>query len=237
MEDTVSQTWSDKLSKVSNDPLLAGVNTPQSCEDSLKINELMELCTNLQNRVLNLKTTKTTQAVEIESLIRRGSIADIDSNEDIYLVNVHNDKDIFGVSDSDGDEVIVKDTEMLFDVADDLRCEEVFVPQQDKNEQRLVAEKAQQELEANIALIESCDDVQTKIKADHELAQRLQVEEQDELTDAEKEKLFIEFLDKMIKFFVAKRAKENRTRPLTRAQQRTIMCIYLKNIDGWKLKS
>ncbi|GKD51341.1 hypothetical protein Tco_1280317 [Tanacetum coccineum] len=47
----------------SNDPLL-------SSEDSLKLNELMELCTNLQKKVLDLETSKTTQALEIESLKR-----------------------------------------------------------------------------------------------------------------------------------------------------------------------
>ncbi|GJX14542.1 hypothetical protein Tco_0206300 [Tanacetum coccineum] len=48
----------------SNDPLLSG-------EDRLKLEELMALCTNLQNRVLDLEHTKTTQALEIESLKRR----------------------------------------------------------------------------------------------------------------------------------------------------------------------
>nr|GEZ61230.1 hypothetical protein [Tanacetum cinerariifolium] len=42
-----------------------GVNTPQSDKNSLKLKELMELCTNLQNRVLDLETTKATQAMEI----------------------------------------------------------------------------------------------------------------------------------------------------------------------------
>ncbi|GJU09385.1 hypothetical protein Tco_1131781 [Tanacetum coccineum] len=57
--------------KLSNDPLLARGNTLQSGEDSLKLKELMELCTNLQTRVLDLETTKTTQANEIDSLKRR----------------------------------------------------------------------------------------------------------------------------------------------------------------------
>ncbi|GJV44355.1 hypothetical protein Tco_1428891 [Tanacetum coccineum] len=48
----------------SNDPLLSG-------EDSLKLNELMELCTNLQKKVLDLETTKTIQELEIDSLKRR----------------------------------------------------------------------------------------------------------------------------------------------------------------------
>ncbi|GKC18637.1 putative ribonuclease H-like domain-containing protein, partial [Tanacetum coccineum] len=48
----------------SNDPLLSG-------EDRLKLNELMELCTKLYERVLALETTKTNQALEIDSLKKR----------------------------------------------------------------------------------------------------------------------------------------------------------------------
>nr|GEX10972.1 retrovirus-related Pol polyprotein from transposon TNT 1-94 [Tanacetum cinerariifolium] len=306
MGDTVAQTWSERISKISNDLLLAGVNTPRSGDDSLELTELMELCTKLQQRVLDLETTKITQAIEIESLKTRvkkletrkrsrtyglkilykvdlsarvsskdeglgeedtsklGRIADIDSNEDIYLVNVYKDKDIFGVNDLDGDEVIVEDVEMLFDVADDLRGKEVFVPQEvplkevsaidevnvvstattitaiidditlskalmeiksakpkttaastrpkakglvireqdqasiptlklneelafklqakKEEEERISKEKAQQIKEVNIAW----DDVQAKIDADYELAQKLQAEEQEELNDLEK---------------------------------------------------
>ncbi|GJU02235.1 hypothetical protein Tco_1112573 [Tanacetum coccineum] len=40
-------------------------------QDSLKLNELMELCTNLQQRLLDLETKKTTQANEIASFKRR----------------------------------------------------------------------------------------------------------------------------------------------------------------------
>ncbi|GJY89463.1 hypothetical protein Tco_0504659 [Tanacetum coccineum] len=71
MGDTIAQTRSENVSKLSNDPLLARGNTLRSGEDSLKLNELMELCTNLQQRVLDLETTKTTQANEIASLKRR----------------------------------------------------------------------------------------------------------------------------------------------------------------------
>ncbi|GJW92252.1 hypothetical protein Tco_0169805 [Tanacetum coccineum] len=48
----------------SNDPLLSG-------EDRLKLNELMELCTKLSERVLNLENTKTSQAAEITKLKKR----------------------------------------------------------------------------------------------------------------------------------------------------------------------
>ncbi|GJW26799.1 hypothetical protein Tco_0040610 [Tanacetum coccineum] len=71
MGDTIAQTRFENVFKTSNDPLLARGNTLRSGEDSLKLNELMELCINLQQRVLDLETTKTTQANEIASLKRR----------------------------------------------------------------------------------------------------------------------------------------------------------------------
>ncbi|GKA50407.1 putative ribonuclease H-like domain-containing protein, partial [Tanacetum coccineum] len=47
------------------------VNTPQSDEDSMKLKELMEFYTKLQQRVLDLENTKTTQDQEITSLKMR----------------------------------------------------------------------------------------------------------------------------------------------------------------------
>ncbi|GJU26738.1 hypothetical protein Tco_1165359 [Tanacetum coccineum] len=44
---------------------------PQSGEDRMQLTELMDLCTQLQSRVLALETTKSNQALEIESLKRR----------------------------------------------------------------------------------------------------------------------------------------------------------------------
>ncbi|GKF39090.1 hypothetical protein Tco_0119151, partial [Tanacetum coccineum] len=71
MGDTITQTRFENVSKTSNDPLLVRGNTLQTGEDSQKLNELMKLCTNLQQRVLDLETTKTTQANENASLKRR----------------------------------------------------------------------------------------------------------------------------------------------------------------------
>ncbi|GJX60599.1 ribonuclease H-like domain-containing protein [Tanacetum coccineum] len=67
---TSAQTRFERVSKLSNDSLLARGNTFQSDEDSIKLNELMELCTNLQSRLLDLEKTKTTQQIKIDSLER-----------------------------------------------------------------------------------------------------------------------------------------------------------------------
>ncbi|GJV70426.1 hypothetical protein Tco_1490421 [Tanacetum coccineum] len=66
--DTIARTRFENVSKTSNELLLAGVNTPRSDEDRLKLNELMEFCTKLQQRVIDLENTKTAQAQEITSL-------------------------------------------------------------------------------------------------------------------------------------------------------------------------
>ncbi|GJV16369.1 hypothetical protein Tco_1361692 [Tanacetum coccineum] len=71
MGDTITQTRFENVSKLSNDSLLARGNTLQSDEDSFKLKELMELCTTLQSRVLDLEKTKTTQQNEIDSLKMR----------------------------------------------------------------------------------------------------------------------------------------------------------------------
>nr|GEV26283.1 hypothetical protein [Tanacetum cinerariifolium] len=55
--------------------------------------------------------------------------------------------------------------------------------------------------------------------------------------DAEKVRLFMELLENKRKFFARKREIKKRNRPPTKAQQRNLMCTYLKNMDGWKPKS
>ncbi|GKE37590.1 hypothetical protein Tco_1460995 [Tanacetum coccineum] len=74
-----------------------------------------------------------------------------------------------------------------------------------------------------------------KVETNYELAQRLQAEEQEELTIKEKSKLFVQLLEKRRKLFAAKRVEEKRNKPPTKAQQRSIMTTYL-NMAGWKPK-
>nr|GEZ07665.1 hypothetical protein [Tanacetum cinerariifolium] len=68
MGDTIAQSRFESVSKHSNDSLLARGNTLRSDKDIMKLNELMALCITLQNRVLELKKTKTSQHNEIASL-------------------------------------------------------------------------------------------------------------------------------------------------------------------------
>ncbi|GKE19715.1 hypothetical protein Tco_1427292 [Tanacetum coccineum] len=76
---------------------------------------------------------------------------------------------------------------------------------------------AREKDEANVALTKEWNDIQAKIDDDYQLAQRLQAQEQEELNDEEKARLFIQFLEQRRKHFGAKRAEEKRNRPPTRA--------------------
>ncbi|GJR19878.1 uncharacterized mitochondrial protein-like protein [Tanacetum coccineum] len=78
-----------------------------------------------------------------------------------------------------------------------------FKLQAEEEEQiRLTREKAEKVKEANI----SWDNVQAMIEADRLLDERLQARKQEELTDEEKERLFVELLEKRKKHFAALRA-------------------------------
>ncbi|GKF90286.1 hypothetical protein Tco_0264249, partial [Tanacetum coccineum] len=113
--DTIALTRYENLSKHSNDPLLARGNTHRSGEDRLKLEELMELyqiatksswpgehkdCSNSGD--YKIKSSEDEGFGE-EDASKQGRINDIDANEDIYLVNVHRDEDMFGVNDLEGD--------------------------------------------------------------------------------------------------------------------------------------
>ncbi|GJY31317.1 hypothetical protein Tco_0414812 [Tanacetum coccineum] len=156
MGDTTARTRFESVSKLSNDPLLARGNILQSGEDSLKLNELMELCTNLQTRVLDLEKTKTTQANKINSLKRRvkrlekkkrsrthglkrlykvGLIARVESSRDEeHLGEDASKQGRINAIDADEDITLVNDQDDadMFDV-NTLAGEEVFVAEQSGN--------------------------------------------------------------------------------------------------------
>ncbi|GJV13388.1 hypothetical protein Tco_1354929 [Tanacetum coccineum] len=69
--DRPAQTRFERLFKQSNDPPLSRVNTLKSREDSMKLNELMEICTKLSERVLALENIKTTRDLKITNINKR----------------------------------------------------------------------------------------------------------------------------------------------------------------------
>nr|GEV76852.1 hypothetical protein [Tanacetum cinerariifolium] len=103
LSDSTHDVTDEHETTTSNDPLLSG-------EDRLKLTELMELCTQLQSRVLALETTKANQALEIRSL-KEGMIDDLDADEGVTLVYEtwgRNDLDMFDTSILDDEEVVAE---------------------------------------------------------------------------------------------------------------------------------
>ncbi|GJZ99282.1 retrovirus-related pol polyprotein from transposon TNT 1-94 [Tanacetum coccineum] len=252
----------------SNDPLLSG-------EDSLKLNDLMEICTKLQQRVLDLENTKTAQAQEISSLKLRvkrlekkgGSrthklkrlfkvgrfaqvvsseyeglgdqedaskqgrkIDDIDKDSKVTLVNEtqgrYGDDLVFDTTILDGEEVFaghdvvekeVSTADPVTTAGKVVTTASVEVSSATTTTTTAITEKAEKVEKANI----SWDNVQAMIEADRLLVERLQVREQEELTDEEKARLFIELLEKRKKHFAALIAQEKRNKPPTIAQKKS----------------
>ncbi|GJW21819.1 hypothetical protein Tco_0032441 [Tanacetum coccineum] len=97
-------------------------------------------------------------------------------------------------------------------------------------------EREREEEASKAANIADWDSIKATIDADRQLAEQLQAQEREELTVEEQSKLLAEFIETRRKYFTAKRAEENRNKPPTKTQQRSLMCTYLKNMEGYKHK-
>ncbi|GJT41454.1 hypothetical protein Tco_0941319 [Tanacetum coccineum] len=266
--DTISQTMFENVSKHSNDPLLLRGNTLRSAEEivSLKrrVKKLEQKKRSRTHKLKRLRKVGATARVESsgdeanlgEDASKQERISNIDDDDDITLVNVQDDAEMFDVAlksvkpkvkgivieepsvsistvnastkvnaatttatiptlrkgiviqEAEPERPMKKNDQISFDEETMKRLQAEF----DKAE-RLAREKD----EANVALTKEWDDIQAKIEADHELAQRLQAEEQEELSDAEKATLFVQLLEKRRKHFAAKRAEEKRNKPPTQS--------------------
>nr|GEU44664.1 hypothetical protein [Tanacetum cinerariifolium] len=281
MGDTIAQTRFENVSKLSNDSLLVRGNTLQSNEDSLKLNELMELCTNLQTRVIDLKKTKTTQALEITSLKRRvkklekkqrsrthklkrlykvgltarvdsskddqslgknaskqeRKIHDIDADEDITLVNDQDDADMFDVNnlhDINTDKQMVNVAQVsaagkvnAASIAANLNAATKITTDEITLAQALMEIKTSKPKAKGIVLQEPKQILAKESAQKEHEANIALIEEWNDIHAK---------IDKRRKFFPAKAIKEKRNKPPTQAQQIKIMCTYLKNVEGKKLK-
>ncbi|GJR45787.1 hypothetical protein Tco_1313890 [Tanacetum coccineum] len=72
--------------------------------------------------------------------------------------------------------------------------------------------------EAKSFSIEEWENIQATIEADEELAQRIQAEEREKYSKAEKARLLVELINQRKRYFAQQRAEERRNKPLTQAQ-------------------
>ncbi|GJR02439.1 hypothetical protein Tco_0525423 [Tanacetum coccineum] len=192
-------------------------NDPLSGEDRLKLYELMALCTQLSNRVLDLEITKTAQAKEIDDLkkrvkkLERGKksrtnklkrlfkgrrIADIDEDAGVTLDNTtfDTDKDLFGVHDLEGEEVIV-DEEPIKTIDEEMTLAQTLMEIKTKAKGIVMEEpsdsapiissqqpsqvKAQDKGKAKMIEVEEPKSRKAQMMFDEQLALKLQAEEEE----------------------------------------------------------
>nr|GEW37704.1 hypothetical protein [Tanacetum cinerariifolium] len=209
MRDIIAQTRSERVSKLSKDLLLVRGNTLQSDKDSMKLNKLMELCITLQSRVFDLEKTKTTQALEIDSLKRR-----VKRLEKKQRSRTHKLRRLYKVGLTA--RVESSDDEQSLEESTTTTIATIPKPKsQDKGKAIMIEEPVKLKKKDQIML-------------DEEVALKLQAELQAEF-DKEKR------LAKKKKVLCNK--EEKRNKPPTKAQQISIMCTYLKNMKGSKLDS
>ncbi|GJU59681.1 hypothetical protein Tco_1237447 [Tanacetum coccineum] len=99
-------------------------DSPQSDKDRLQLTELMSLCTKLQKQVLDLEEAKTAQAKEIASLKKR--VKQLEKRRKSRTLGLKRLRKVGSASkvESSNDR---NDEEMLFDVNNDLKGEEVVL--------------------------------------------------------------------------------------------------------------
>nr|GEV14669.1 retrovirus-related Pol polyprotein from transposon TNT 1-94 [Tanacetum cinerariifolium] len=209
--DTTAQTRFESVSKYSNDSLLTRGNTLRSDEDSVKLDELIALCTTLQNRVLVLEKTRTTQHNEIASLKRRVKKLEKKNRsrshrlKSLYKVGLTARVESFGNKESLVEFIIT--AKLIIDVAQDSVVGDIVSTASDATTDQIwLDEEAALKLQAAFDKEERLK----KIDDEHQLDEKRQVQEQEqeELSIAENAILFQQLLEKRRKHFVAKREKK-----------------------------
>ncbi|GKC20843.1 putative ribonuclease H-like domain-containing protein, partial [Tanacetum coccineum] len=172
-----------------------------------------------------------------EDASKQGRINAINANEGITLVNDQDDVDMFDVNTLTGDEpsVLVSVVSASTKVSDAItttatiltlrkgivitELEEPEKPLK-KKVQIMLDEKEDKRLQAEF-------DEGERLAREKDEANIVLTEEWDDIQAKIKQRR---------KHFAAKRAEEKRNKPPTQAQQRKIMCTYLKNMEGKKPK-
>ncbi|GJY86332.1 hypothetical protein Tco_0500358 [Tanacetum coccineum] len=104
-----------------------------------------------------------------------------------------------------------------------------------EQEELLASETTKDEANPLVADVD-WDDVQAQIQVDEDMAQRMLEEERESLSITERARLLVELIDNRKKLQVAQRYEAIRNKPKTMSQQRKTVCIYMKNMAGYKME-
>ncbi|GJW90126.1 putative ribonuclease H-like domain-containing protein [Tanacetum coccineum] len=256
----------NKTPTMSHDSPLPRVHTLRSDEGRMQHNELMDLVTKLSDIVVALETdltqTKKVYGAAFIKLIKKVKRLE----KKYKLSKSRRKLRLMGVSTASTDfttanvpvttasaEISTANPEVKTagDSVDDIATESLvyirrsIAKTNDKGkgvmeefESDMTKKKGQQKQErlARSFNIEEWEDIQAIIEADEELAQRLQAEEREKYSEAEKARLLAELINQRKRHFAQQRAKERRNKPPTQAQQRTYMSNYIKHMGSYTLQ-
>nr|GEZ20456.1 hypothetical protein [Tanacetum cinerariifolium] len=202
---------------LSNSNIVGRGHTPGSDEGSMTLKELMNLCTTLSHKVLDMEKVKTAQANEISSLKKRVTKLEQTQREEEFEIITK----VQDIDDLVDEEVIFKDKGS--GEKGGSTAETISTARPDISTARPKA-----------ALAGFYDEVQAQIDADHELAARLTREEQEKYTVEERSKLLAEFFERRKKQLAKERAKAIRIKPHIKTQLRNLMMTYIKHTGSKK---
>nr|GEW81645.1 putative ribonuclease H-like domain-containing protein [Tanacetum cinerariifolium] len=207
----------------------------------------------LRKRVKKLEGKKKKKKRTHEDASKQGRIAEIDANEDLFLIDETaqdqgriKDQDLFGVHDLDGDEVFMDvttgdDVEQDETVTKSIeaakpKAKEVTIQEPSKFRTTSPPQPSQAKDKGKRIMVEPAKPLKKKdqIALDEELAKQIQAQEREHLSIEERSKLLAELIESRRKYFTAKRAEEIRNKPPTKAQQKSLTCTYMKNMEGFK---
>ncbi|GJY87618.1 hypothetical protein Tco_0502246 [Tanacetum coccineum] len=220
----------DKTPTMPHDSPLPRVHTLVSDEGTMQHNELMNLVTKLSDRIIALETY-------------------LQQTKKVYEVSTAEPVSTAGASVSTAGASSAKDKgKAIMEEAETIQTKTKLQLEQERlgyeEALRLHAEIDEEERqrivrvqeEASSFNIEEWDDIQARVEAEEEFAQRLQLEERKMYSEAEKARLLAELINERKRYFAAQRAEERRNKPLTQGQQSSYMSQYIKNIGSHTLK-
>nr|GEV13797.1 hypothetical protein [Tanacetum cinerariifolium] len=153
----------------------------------------------------------------------KGRIDEIDADEDIALVSKHDDVSTQdnivqdeGIKDVINANIPVSTAETIVTTAPTITAKSIKTNVEVTQAPQRKGVMIQEPEETTTTKTDSSQQPKVQDK-DAQLAQRLYEEEQLQLTNAKKAKLFMEFVEKRRKFFAAKRDEEKRNKPPTKA--------------------
>nr|GEV63243.1 hypothetical protein [Tanacetum cinerariifolium] len=201
------------------------------------------LKTMFEPHVLNLEAAKIAQAKEISKLKKR--VTKLEKRRKSRHAKLRrlkkgrmHDADMFRVDDLKGNEVFVDVREKIVEkevsTADPVTTAGKVVTAASVEDSAAPTTTTIADVDDELTLAKTLIAIKATIDADRQLAK--QIQEREQLSIDGRSKLLAELIESRRKYFASKRAEEIRNKPPTKAQQKSLMYTYMKNIEGFKQK-